>query len=267
MPLLPPELIDYILDYLYDSPSNLRACALVCKAWVAPSSAHLFYKIEVDCRNTPFLTQLCAIKRTPSLAVYVRVLEVKYGHFTREIALELLPLFTRLRKLVLNYIVMSLEPEIRNSLHRALALPTLTHLHLANLFFDKREHFENLIHPHLKCLNAHDVTWGYGDILPQSVVDEEIQLDGRQPCHLQYLSVITEHFFINWVLGPQTAIDITSLRILAAYVNPTIIGSFSRIFQALRSLEHLHFHIVDGSFYPPFCQLILSTLYDRLLPV
>jgi hypothetical protein len=36
MPLLPPELIDNILDYLYDSPSDLRTCALVCKAWVAP---------------------------------------------------------------------------------------------------------------------------------------------------------------------------------------------------------------------------------------
>jgi hypothetical protein len=38
MPWLPLESIDYIFDHLYDSPSDLHTCALVCKAWVAPSN-------------------------------------------------------------------------------------------------------------------------------------------------------------------------------------------------------------------------------------
>jgi hypothetical protein len=266
MPLLPSELVDYILQYLCDSPSDLRACALVCKAWVAPSRAHLFYKIEVNYDRDPTSARpYQVIQQTPSLAVYVRELEVEYECITREAqetVVELLPLFTRLRKLVLSYIEWTdLE---RKGYHPVLALPTLTHLELTDVILEKREDFEDLIHPHLKWLTAHHVTWWDGDIVPQSVVNEEIQLNGRQPCHLRCLSVKPRRAFVDWLLGPQTIIDITSLRIFIAYgVYFVNMGDVLRMLQALRSLEHLRMRIIGGSFYLPFCQLILYKLYDR----
>jgi hypothetical protein len=175
---------------------------------------------------------------------------------------ELLPLFT-LRKLVLSSIKWTdLETK---GYPRVLALPTLTHLKLTHIIFEKREHFEDLIHPHLKWLIARNVTWWDGDILPQSrVVDEEIQLNGRQPCRLQCLSVSPSPEFVDWLLGPQTIIDITSLRIFIAYgVRLVNMGDVLRMLQALRSLEHLRMRISDGSFYLPFCRHILYKLYDR----
>ena len=42
LPKLPAELCDSVVDYLYEDKSALRACALVCKAWVPASTFHLF---------------------------------------------------------------------------------------------------------------------------------------------------------------------------------------------------------------------------------
>ena len=45
-PRLPPELVDTIIDHLYDDKESLQACTLVCKEWVASSSLHLFAVLE-----------------------------------------------------------------------------------------------------------------------------------------------------------------------------------------------------------------------------
>ncbi|GJE96314.1 hypothetical protein PsYK624_125080 [Phanerochaete sordida] len=43
---LPQELLDYVVDFLYDDFSTLRACSLVCQAWSSASSFHLFSKLR-----------------------------------------------------------------------------------------------------------------------------------------------------------------------------------------------------------------------------
>jgi len=50
-PTLPNEIQDRILDFLYDSNSDLKTCALVCRAWVPASRYHLFSKVELNCTN------------------------------------------------------------------------------------------------------------------------------------------------------------------------------------------------------------------------
>ena len=39
---IPQELVDYVLDHLHQDKQTLRQCSLVCRAWVASSSLHLF---------------------------------------------------------------------------------------------------------------------------------------------------------------------------------------------------------------------------------
>jgi len=50
--VLPPKLIEYIIDYLHDSPSALCACACICQDWVAPGHFHLFYYCKITSINT-----------------------------------------------------------------------------------------------------------------------------------------------------------------------------------------------------------------------
>jgi len=46
--ILPNEIQDRILDFLYDPKSALETCALVCRAWVPASRYHLFSRIRLD---------------------------------------------------------------------------------------------------------------------------------------------------------------------------------------------------------------------------
>ncbi|KAF8056527.1 hypothetical protein FPV67DRAFT_1677915 [Lyophyllum atratum] len=45
---LPPELTDIIIDYLFSDVRALKACSLVCKAWLPSCRCHLFRSIHLD---------------------------------------------------------------------------------------------------------------------------------------------------------------------------------------------------------------------------
>ena len=43
---LPPEILDYIIDLLYDERKTLKECCLVSKSWVPRTRKHLFAEVE-----------------------------------------------------------------------------------------------------------------------------------------------------------------------------------------------------------------------------
>ncbi|KAK0240775.1 hypothetical protein EDD85DRAFT_378419 [Armillaria nabsnona] len=76
--MYPQELIDEIIDYLYDSPSALKACSLVCRQFYPRTRVHLFR--QVDCRtpDDPRSTQLFDIARdSPELLQCIK--RVRFG--------------------------------------------------------------------------------------------------------------------------------------------------------------------------------------------
>ena len=46
-PQCPPEILDYIIDFLSDEPQALKNCCLVAKSWVSRTRKHLFSEIEI----------------------------------------------------------------------------------------------------------------------------------------------------------------------------------------------------------------------------
>src|SRR5271170_735515 len=113
--VLPPELIEYTIDYLHDSPSALRACARVCRDWVAPSRFHLFYRREIIPNETGIVSlQIRALleflQGSPHIAFYIREFHFSVGwspipdsdwpQFNAALP-HLLGMLTQLRKLVL----------------------------------------------------------------------------------------------------------------------------------------------------------------------
>ena len=42
---LPPEILDYIIDLLYDEVETLGECCLVSKSWVPRTRKHLFAEV------------------------------------------------------------------------------------------------------------------------------------------------------------------------------------------------------------------------------
>jgi hypothetical protein len=51
MTRLPPELTDYIIDFLHSDRKELAKCALVHRSWIPSSRLHLFEVLYVTRRN------------------------------------------------------------------------------------------------------------------------------------------------------------------------------------------------------------------------
>jgi hypothetical protein len=179
-PQLPPELTDRVIDYLHDSPADLRSCAQVCRAWLASSRFHLFYSISIE----PLLKHSCccnlynAIQQSPDIVLYVRELRCSFiaaydsgvnTDHPPSILPQLLRSFPALRKLgIAEDSWVSFSPDVRQSFRDILALPSLVHLEVSDVHFPKLEHFTSLLRPHLKRLDAwikndHDDDGDYGE--------------------------------------------------------------------------------------------------------
>jgi hypothetical protein len=227
---LPPELTEHIINYLHDSPEDLRSCALVCKAWLAPSRSHLFYKISIH--PAPILPSCRrlqrAIQQSPHVALCVRLLSFSPGKsFPEEledservelstILPQIFRSFTRLRKLVLGVLIWDkLMSDVKKSLQDILALPPLVHFDARRATFSSPESFLDLLHPQLKQLEV--FIYGFDSMVSEAMDGEGEQqtVVKRQPCRLESLAWhVLEVGFIDWLLGSQSLIDVSAVRTL-----------------------------------------------------
>ncbi|KAJ6550333.1 hypothetical protein B0H19DRAFT_887549, partial [Mycena capillaripes] len=54
---IPPELTDHMIDFLWNSQSDLCACSLVCRQWLPSTRRHLFESVTIH-PDDRFLTLL-----------------------------------------------------------------------------------------------------------------------------------------------------------------------------------------------------------------
>jgi hypothetical protein len=81
--VLPPELLDIIIGFLYDDIPTLASCALVCKDWLPSSRSHLFHTLILNSWNSEkFLPLLKSPLHGPAIAPHVRELWIieDYGY-------------------------------------------------------------------------------------------------------------------------------------------------------------------------------------------
>ena len=116
--ILPPELIDNIIDHFHDDPVNLHSCALVNSAWLPASRYHIFPRVSIRFNEGPYpyntscggeasrLYQILA--SSPEIVPYICDLLIYKGTkspdqdlnwMTQEESLPLLRLLTNLRRL------------------------------------------------------------------------------------------------------------------------------------------------------------------------
>ncbi|KAJ7748652.1 hypothetical protein B0H16DRAFT_1724906 [Mycena metata] len=99
-PILPPEIIDIIIDNLHNHPRTLRACGLVSRNWLGGSRHHLFGRgIYLAARD---LETFRSLVQSPcnTLSFHLRSIRVagfQYGELTQ--LWSLLPNFTQLRSI------------------------------------------------------------------------------------------------------------------------------------------------------------------------
>jgi hypothetical protein len=265
---LPLELIDNIVDYLSDSPSDLRTCALVCRAWVASSRLHLFHSISIYPGRRSVYARCCrlrsTIRRCPGVALNVRELCFSIGSRRvndslsvmddlewprlKNVLPDLLRSFTKLRKLKLMNIEWRwLMPLIRAAFRDVLTLPSLIHFEPDDMTFSTMEEFTSVIRPQLKRLAIRSSIWPWGNIraLATDVVDnDQGTVLGQPPCCLEYLelSVMTDIGLFDWILHSRSIVDLSKVHTLDATGYSWLLDGFkmNRLIETLGlSLEHL----------------------------
>ncbi|KAI0924175.1 hypothetical protein AcW2_005128 [Taiwanofungus camphoratus] len=154
-PRLPPELCDYILDYLWDCPSALAACGLACRAWLATTRLHLFRSVDLSrAEEYPRMERLLRI--SPNIIEYVRRVTISdpsiYGD-------QILPRILKANHLTIHSCAIFQMPlQIKRSLHTLLA--TVRSLTLRSVIFG-RQMFPLLfsLFPRVSTLGLERVAW------------------------------------------------------------------------------------------------------------
>ncbi|KAL6300225.1 hypothetical protein BKA93DRAFT_867912 [Sparassis latifolia] len=72
-PRLPQELIDQVIDHLWDDRASLEACSTSCHAWLSSSRTHLFHTIELSTEHQCYHLNLL-LEASPNIAGYVKKL-------------------------------------------------------------------------------------------------------------------------------------------------------------------------------------------------
>lgn len=72
---LPPELIDRILDFLYDEPKALAACSLVARSWTTTSRYHRFSSVRLI-SNEDWAKLDSLIETSPAVIGYMRTVTI-----------------------------------------------------------------------------------------------------------------------------------------------------------------------------------------------
>jgi hypothetical protein len=233
-----PDVIDHIVDYLHDSPRDLRTCALISKAWLERSRFHLFRTIIL---NSPHCRKLYkVIQQSPNIAFYTRQLHVTFIRAWVEDCAELpqlLRCFTNLCKLKLSSIKWRpLTPDLKNVFCDLFALPCLVDLELDGVQLDGLDRIATLLHPHLRQLALRFMLW---DAVRGK--DAVAPVTGRQPCSLEHFTYSVPGTWgpdiIGYLLKSRSVVDMSNLRTLDARCNEV---DLTRLIENSRlSVEHL----------------------------
>ncbi|KAJ7717912.1 hypothetical protein DFH07DRAFT_1068133 [Mycena maculata] len=130
-PILPPEVIDLIIDDLHDHPLTLRACSLVSRNWLATSRHHLFDELYLTRGKLYTFRDLLTSPRN-TVSSRLRSLHatgLQYDEFKR--LWPLLPAFPHLRSLHLHGNPLRFEDETLEPQ----SLPNITLLSLSHTHF------------------------------------------------------------------------------------------------------------------------------------
>ncbi|KAJ3554101.1 hypothetical protein NM688_g3278 [Phlebia brevispora] len=111
---VPQELIDMVLGFLRGDGKSLKACSLVCRAWVQSCHLHLFHKLNVNGRRFAGPEFLLLLQSSCTVPRSVRVLHVWSTAGLPETALQetaiaVLEKLPSLQKLTINIPLIKVE--------------------------------------------------------------------------------------------------------------------------------------------------------------
>ncbi|SJL02860.1 uncharacterized protein ARMOST_06200 [Armillaria ostoyae] len=253
-PILPQELIDIIIDYLYNDTHSLRACALVASSWSGRSQQNLFSRITLAGRPWPDKPKsrtsaellLRLIESAPhTIPNFVQHLEIIEGDVFKcdrwlgqsiPVLDRILPVLTNLRTFHINfsYALWRDVPGIHNSLLSASKLPDLRKVTITNL---PDVPSWDMLFTLFEGSNVADIC--LTDIITCALTDSsQTYVPGsvRIPLEALSLSLASDELwrFASWLADPSCVLQVAGLRKLRINIlYSQEMKAFSRLLETL----------------------------------
>ena len=264
---LPTELTDIIIDLLRDDTTCLRRCSLVCKAWIPPTRRHLFHEISIgpndDSGKHERLLQL--VLSSPDIVQFIRCLLLGGAENGEDMVLRsrawariretqslhrLLSMLSKVQSLSLtNHLPWNnYSLGFRHSIKSILRLPSFTHLELRHCYFASSHCFTSLI-CNCSALNRL-LLWNieigphrnpFGTDSDECSEDEDAhvgQVDRRYRLNDLRMDWCSPSTIRDWLLGSQSPIDTTSIRILRIIMDSSDYGLYTTVNKLIKSTSH-----------------------------
>ncbi|PPQ67866.1 hypothetical protein CVT25_010305 [Psilocybe cyanescens] len=277
------ELYDYIIDFLHDDDDALRACALVCRAWLPSSRCHLFYHLKLSgsgpspissgwAQNTACRRIFATILSSPHLASYVNELSVQelnvvrpstYRWVSSEITFPaLLNKLSNIRALEFNFpppgpetIKTAWSTMTFRDISEAMSSMSLETLALRQFSFSSLPDFVKILDSchHLKTLQLDHVDIATATHLSPSALEHVLNLNSpdsishtsKTKANLETLILRSNSsaLIIPVLLHTHSFLDLSSLQKLVMNVAPDSYSNILEFLKFIPNLQHLELDI------------------------
>ncbi|KAJ6572017.1 hypothetical protein B0H19DRAFT_674952 [Mycena capillaripes] len=243
-PLSIQELVDHSIGFLYNSVSDLRACALVSRAWVDAAQSSIFRRISImHFGNVPHPSVWTRLKETlntsPHLIRHIQQLtvipdEISLDDFS---ALCNLP-FTHLNRVfVFNY--PHLSASIAESIQQLLSLPTIRRVGILCTFDDPTTFLQiwDRCSPSIRHLEIYITEQSIPTVQPAAH-------HCSAPIVLESLRITSVEGLNGWLAHELCPFDFSILKVLSVDINTDLLR-WPLFRSAFSTIEALDFKAYD----------------------
>ncbi|KAJ7436615.1 hypothetical protein FB451DRAFT_1307090 [Mycena latifolia] len=249
-PLQIQELLDQCIEFLCDSPTDLKACALVSRSWTSAAQAQLFSQIST---RSPWSTdpwcRLQQILQTPHLIRHIHQLHLNW----RELSIETFSAicefpFTHLHSVYIRHLS-PVPPSVGIAMKELLSRPTLRRITIT-AYFQESSNFRqiwDLCSPNIRHLEFYCSLGSFDSSGP-------LPHRGCTRRTLESLRIGTVRDIDTWLMDDQCPFDISCLKVFSIYGSDGVIR-WQQFSSSLRTIEVLDFHlwavpVLDLSAFP-----------------
>ncbi|KAJ7144396.1 hypothetical protein C8R44DRAFT_973920 [Mycena epipterygia] len=239
-PLRIQELLEQCTEFLHDSVSDLKACALVSRSWASAAQFRIFRNVSMALLDTPknewrWSRLQEALRASPHLIPYIHRLKVNTSYMSTKTFSDISTYpFTRLVHVHIRTVTLSLHSVI--DMQRLVSLPTLRRLSIQCAFPEPSTFLRiwercspGITHLELRCVQQ-----GTGGWLP-------IPQRSAAPLKLESLWIPFLEDLSEWLTHPSCPFDFSGLKAIAIAGNTKILH-WQKIQPALQTIRVLDFH-------------------------
>ncbi|KAF8172525.1 hypothetical protein K438DRAFT_178000 [Mycena galopus ATCC 62051] len=237
------ELCAYIIDFLHDSPKDLKSCGLASRAFTFPSQAHLFREIDIPSFSANALRLNQTLHDAPHLRSLVRRVRGPLDSATLVYIHQMY--LSRLNWLELYGSAVEIDLDAIPAARNLLDLPSLHTLIVTAAAFPNRAAFDLLFErctPALRTLDLRQVTVGNPGHVRAS--PEPLLMHSRHRAQITELRLRLSPTVAPWFLDFSCPLDLSRLESVDLYISAS--PELAQVFQnAIPTIERLRVHTQD----------------------